>query len=86
MHKGYAFIQYTNEYDARNSVAAEDQRIYAGQPLGNHVNTYTWLDIYCSNGSLLAVVTVVHARCIVVLLIISARAMLSSWFKLIFRN
>ena len=41
MHKGYAFIQYTNEYDARNSVAAEDQRIYAGQPLGNHVNTYT---------------------------------------------
>ena len=36
MHKGYAFVQYTNEYDARNSVAGEDQRIYATQPIGEY--------------------------------------------------
>ena len=37
MHKGYAFVQYTNEYDARNAVAGEDQRIYAGQPVGKSI-------------------------------------------------
>ncbi len=34
MHKGYAFVQYTNEQDARNAVAGEDQRVYAGQQIG----------------------------------------------------
>ena len=34
MHKGYAFIQYTSEQDARNAVRAEDQRVYATQPIG----------------------------------------------------
>ena len=34
MHKGYAFVQYTTEYDARNAVAGEDQRVYATQAIG----------------------------------------------------
>ena len=34
MHKGYAFIQYTNEFEARCAVAGEDQRLYANQPIG----------------------------------------------------
>lgn len=34
MHKGYAFVQYTTEQEARNAVAGEDQRIYANQPIG----------------------------------------------------
>ena len=34
MHKGYAFVQYTSEVDARNAVAGEDQRVYATQPIG----------------------------------------------------
>lgn len=34
MHKGFAFVQYTNEHDARKAVAGEDQRIYAGQQIG----------------------------------------------------
>ena len=34
MHKGYAFVQYTNEYDARNAVSGEDQRVYASQQVG----------------------------------------------------
>ena len=41
MHKGYAFIQYTNEVESRNSVAGEDQRIYAGQPIGK--NNGVWV-------------------------------------------
>ncbi|KAI0217283.1 hypothetical protein LSAT2_030853 [Lamellibrachia satsuma] len=33
MHKGYAFIQYMNEFEARCAVAGEDQRLYANQPI-----------------------------------------------------
>jgi len=33
-HRGYAFVQYSDETAARNAVAAEDQRIYAGQEIG----------------------------------------------------
>jgi len=33
-HRGYAFVQYSDETAARNAVAGEDQRIYAGQEIG----------------------------------------------------
>ena len=33
-HRGYAFVQYSDENAARNAVAGEDQRIYAGQEIG----------------------------------------------------
>lgn len=33
MHKGYAFVQYTDTYDARNAVLGEDGRTIAGQIL-----------------------------------------------------
>jgi len=33
-HRGYAFVQYSDEAAARNAVAGEDQRIYAGQEIG----------------------------------------------------
>lgn len=34
VHKGYAFVQYMNERNARAAVAGENARIIAGQPLG----------------------------------------------------
>ena len=34
MHKGYAFVQYVSEFEARCAVAGEDQRLYANQPIG----------------------------------------------------
>ena len=34
MHKGYAFVQYTDTFDARNAVFGEDGRTLAGQILG----------------------------------------------------
>ncbi|GFR04455.1 hypothetical protein TNCT_600871 [Trichonephila clavata] len=33
MHKGYAFVQYTDTWDARNAVVGEDGRTVAGQLL-----------------------------------------------------
>uniref|UniRef100_H2S9F5 RRM domain-containing protein n=1 Tax=Takifugu rubripes TaxID=31033 RepID=H2S9F5_TAKRU len=35
VHKGYAFVQYLNERNARAAVAGENARIIAGQPLGS---------------------------------------------------
>lgn len=34
MHKGYAFIQFSTEAEARGAVQGEDQRVYAAQPIG----------------------------------------------------
>lgn len=34
VHKGYAFVQYISERNARAAVAGENSRIIAGQPLG----------------------------------------------------
>ncbi|XP_072307235.1 RNA-binding Raly-like protein isoform X2 [Eucyclogobius newberryi] len=33
VHKGYAFVQYLNERNARAAVASENSRVIAGQPL-----------------------------------------------------
>lgn len=38
-HRGYAFVQYSDETAARNAVAGEDQRIYAGQEIGKRSKT-----------------------------------------------
>ncbi|MEQ2185093.1 hypothetical protein GOODEAATRI_014714, partial [Goodea atripinnis] len=35
VHKGYAFVQYVNERNARAAVAGENARVIAGQPLGS---------------------------------------------------
>ena len=37
-HRGYAFVQYSDETAARNAVAGEDQRVYAGQEIGESRN------------------------------------------------
>ncbi|KAK7881526.1 hypothetical protein WMY93_029935 [Mugilogobius chulae] len=34
VHKGYAFVQYMSERNARAAVAGENTRVIAGQPLG----------------------------------------------------
>ena len=34
VHRGYAFVQYSDDEEARAAAAAEDQRVYAGQPIG----------------------------------------------------
>uniref|UniRef100_A0A3P8U004 RRM domain-containing protein n=1 Tax=Amphiprion percula TaxID=161767 RepID=A0A3P8U004_AMPPE len=36
VHKGYAFVQYASERNARAAVAGENARVIAGQSLGNH--------------------------------------------------
>lgn len=35
VHKGYAFVQYASERNARAAVASENARVIAGQSLGN---------------------------------------------------
>lgn len=36
MHKGYAFVQFTNPFDARNATHGEDGRTVLGQVLGKY--------------------------------------------------
>ncbi|GCB85311.1 hypothetical protein scyTo_0025974, partial [Scyliorhinus torazame] len=38
VHKGYAFVQYTNERTARVAVAGENRRVLAGQTLGKSIS------------------------------------------------
>lgn len=40
MHKGYAFVQFTNPFDARNACHGEDGRTILSQVLGKKKNTY----------------------------------------------
>ena len=42
MHKGYAFVQFTNPFDARNACLGEDGRTVLGQVLGEST-----LLLYC---------------------------------------
>lgn len=37
VHKGFAFVQYVNERNARAAVAGEDGRMIAGQVLGERL-------------------------------------------------
>lgn len=37
MHKGYAFVQYTNPFDARGACLGEDGRTILGQTLGEYL-------------------------------------------------
>ena len=34
LHRGYAFVQYCREEDARSAVKGEDGRVYVGQQIG----------------------------------------------------
>lgn len=36
MHKGYAFVQFAYEHEARVACGSEDGKTYAGQKLGTH--------------------------------------------------
>jgi len=36
MHKGFAFVQFTNPFDARSACVGEDARTVLGQTLGNY--------------------------------------------------
>lgn len=37
MHKGYAFVQFTNPFDARNACHGEDGRTILSQVLGKYM-------------------------------------------------
>lgn len=37
MHKGYAFVQFTNPFDARNACHGEDGRTILSQVLGKYI-------------------------------------------------
>lgn len=39
MHKGYAFVQFTNPFDARNACHGEDGRTVLSQTLGKLCST-----------------------------------------------
>lgn len=49
VHKGYAFVQYLNERNARAAVAGENARIIAGQPLGESflLSLFGEIFLYC---------------------------------------
>lgn len=40
MHKGYAFIQFTNPFDARSACLGEDGRLLWGQTLGESKSSF----------------------------------------------
>lgn len=44
MHKGYAFVQFTNPFDARSACLGEDGRTVLGQTLGrvHHTTTHNF--------------------------------------------
>lgn len=42
VHKGYAFVQYSNERNARAAVAGEDGRMIVGQVLGEIFRILSW--------------------------------------------
>lgn len=41
MHKGFAFVQFTNPFDARSACVGEDARTVLGQTLGNYYFNYS---------------------------------------------
>lgn len=41
MHKGFAFVQFTNPFDARSACVGEDARTVLGQTLGNYYDIIT---------------------------------------------
>lgn len=49
MHKGYAFVQFTNPFDARNACHGEDGRTILSQILGKYSPflcvLYMWIDL-----------------------------------------
>ncbi|KAK2859665.1 hypothetical protein Q5P01_004285 [Channa striata] len=45
VHKGYAFVQYLNERNARAAVAGENARIIAGQPLADWRTSFRHRDM-----------------------------------------
>jgi len=40
MHKGYAFVQFTNPFDARNACHGEDGKTVLSQTLGKELGLY----------------------------------------------
>lgn len=52
MHKGYAFVQFTNPFDARTACHGEDGRTVLGQVLGKLLlfsTQYSHLQIILEN-------------------------------------
>lgn len=43
MHKGYAFVQFTNPFDARSACLGEDGRKVLGQTLGESIYAFRQL-------------------------------------------
>lgn len=52
VHKGYAFVQYSNERHARAAVLGENGRVLAGQTLGKELLQPLWVS-RCNTGWLL---------------------------------
>jgi hypothetical protein len=40
MHKGYAFVQFANPFDARSACLGEDGRSIAGQVIGKQGSAF----------------------------------------------
>lgn len=53
VHKGFAFVQYVSERNARAAVAGENTRVIAGQSLGNvdQMCIHELLRLQCPDGS-----------------------------------
>lgn len=60
MHKGYAFVQFTNPFDARNACLGEDGRNVLGQILGKILRNWTNLQAKVINSNVCVLITDVN--------------------------
>jgi len=51
MHKGYAFVQFTNPFDARNACHGEDGKTVLSQTLGKELGLYMSYNILVTSPS-----------------------------------
>uniref|UniRef100_A0A3B5MD98 RRM domain-containing protein n=1 Tax=Xiphophorus couchianus TaxID=32473 RepID=A0A3B5MD98_9TELE len=52
VHKGYAFVQYASERNARAAVAGENSRVIAGQSLGKNISVSVCESKRCQKAAL----------------------------------
>lgn len=72
MHKGFAFIQFTNPFDARSACLGEDGRTVLGQTLGKPKAQNFWIFFFSK------IPTFLHKYCYFILLVLFWDFFLSS--------
>lgn len=60
MHKGYAFVQFTNPFDARNACHGEDGRTILSQVLGKCMVFYSTVFLVTSCCRVSFIIIIIH--------------------------